>query len=173
MVCDAAVRPTAAGCFGGWAPLAWLLCLTELVACLRGASEDKCVVKHVLTANCKVDLYAFHAQYMNDSLKGKHMGRLLSTCRIPTEAVLCACVQLSGDITYNARKFNQFVPQRTSGYVYQGDNHIAQLTTRETLDFSARCQGPGLAAGAPLLELPACTVMRCIYATTQSRLQAA
>ena len=57
-------------------------------------------------------------------------------------------LQLSGSITYNAKPFSEFIPQRTAGYVYQSDNHIGQLTTRETLDFSARCQGPGLAAGA-------------------------
>lgn len=69
-------------------------------------------------------------------------------------------MQLGGKITYNGRGFDQFIPQRTAGYVYQGDNHIAQLTTRETLDFSARCQGAGYAAGMqiqqPSLSMPTC-----------------
>ncbi|KAK9802906.1 hypothetical protein WJX73_004507 [Symbiochloris irregularis] len=56
-------------------------------------------------------------------------------------------IQMSGRVSYNDRTFNQFVPQRTAGYVYQGDNHIGQLTTRETLDFSIRCQGAGLSVG--------------------------
>lgn len=31
--------------------------------------------------------------------------------------------------------------QRTCAYISQIDNHIAELTVRETLDFAARCQG--------------------------------
>lgn len=36
---------------------------------------------------------------------------------------------------------NNFYVQRTSAYISQTDNHIAELTVRETLDFAARCQG--------------------------------
>ncbi|KAG6605414.1 ABC transporter G family member 31, partial [Cucurbita argyrosperma subsp. sororia] len=32
-------------------------------------------------------------------------------------------------------------PRRTSAYISQSDNHLAELTVRETLDFAARCQG--------------------------------
>ncbi|KAK9813535.1 hypothetical protein WJX73_005597 [Symbiochloris irregularis] len=56
-------------------------------------------------------------------------------------------IKMSGRVSYNDRTFDQFVPQRTAGYVYQGDNHIGQLTTRETLDFSIRCQRAGLSVG--------------------------
>lgn len=38
---------------------------------------------------------------------------------------------------------HEFVPQRTSAYISQNDLHIGQLTVRETLSFSARCQGVG------------------------------
>ena len=31
--------------------------------------------------------------------------------------------------------------QRTSAYISQTDNHIAELTVREAMDFAARCQG--------------------------------
>lgn len=36
-----------------------------------------------------------------------------------------------------------FVPQKTAAYVSQHDLHIGEMTVRETLDFSARCQGVG------------------------------
>ncbi|XP_058221820.1 pleiotropic drug resistance protein 1-like isoform X2 [Rhododendron vialii] len=38
---------------------------------------------------------------------------------------------------------NEFVPQRTSAYISQHDLHLGELTVRETLAFSARCQGVG------------------------------
>ena len=37
----------------------------------------------------------------------------------------------------------EFVPQRTSAYISQYDLHIGEMTVRETLAFSARCQGVG------------------------------
>ncbi|KAK7384765.1 hypothetical protein VNO78_30466 [Psophocarpus tetragonolobus] len=49
----------------------------------------------------------------------------------------------SGRVTYNGHGFEEFVPQRTSAYISQHDNHIGEMTVRETLDFSARCQGIG------------------------------
>ena len=41
----------------------------------------------------------------------------------------------------------EFLPQRTAIYVEQEDNHLPELTVRETFDFSARCQGVGAQAG--------------------------
>ncbi|XP_065865622.1 pleiotropic drug resistance protein 1-like isoform X2 [Euphorbia lathyris] len=38
---------------------------------------------------------------------------------------------------------NEFVPQRTAAYISQNDTHIPEMTVRETLEFSARCQGIG------------------------------
>ncbi|KAG8367402.1 hypothetical protein BUALT_Bualt16G0068200 [Buddleja alternifolia] len=52
-------------------------------------------------------------------------------------------LQMSGKITYNGHGLNEFVPRRTSAYVSQQDWHVAEMTVRETLDFSARCQGVG------------------------------
>lgn len=52
-------------------------------------------------------------------------------------------LQMSGKITYNGHNLNEFVPQRTSAYVSQHDWHMAEMTVRETLDFSGRCQGVG------------------------------
>lgn len=55
--------------------------------------------------------------------------------------------QVAGEISYNGYKFNEFVPQKTSAYISQYDLHIPEMTVRETLDFSARCQGIGRREG--------------------------
>ena len=49
--------------------------------------------------------------------------------------------QKTGNITYNGQKLDEFYVQRTSAYISQTDNHIAELTVRETLDFAANWQG--------------------------------
>ncbi|CAI7902719.1 unnamed protein product [Closterium sp. NIES-53] len=53
-------------------------------------------------------------------------------------------LKVSGSVTYNGHALNEFVPERTAVYVPQNDEHIGEMTVRETLDFSARLQGPGL-----------------------------
>ncbi|KAL5135188.1 Pleiotropic drug resistance protein 1 [Glycine soja] len=52
-------------------------------------------------------------------------------------------LKFSGKVTYNGHGMNEFVPQRTAAYVNQNDLHVAELTVRETLAFSARVQGVG------------------------------
>ncbi|KAL9349476.1 hypothetical protein Peur_056731 [Populus x canadensis] len=52
-------------------------------------------------------------------------------------------LKFSGHVTYNGHEMNEFVPQRTAAYVSQHDLHIGEMTVRETLEFSARCQGVG------------------------------
>uniref|UniRef100_A0A7N0V0C7 ABC transporter domain-containing protein n=1 Tax=Kalanchoe fedtschenkoi TaxID=63787 RepID=A0A7N0V0C7_KALFE len=52
-------------------------------------------------------------------------------------------LKFTGEIIYNGHKLNEFIPQKTSAYISQKDVHIAQMTVKETLDFSARCQGVG------------------------------
>ncbi|XP_050382974.1 pleiotropic drug resistance protein 3-like [Argentina anserina] len=52
-------------------------------------------------------------------------------------------LKFSGEVTYNGQKLAEFVPQKTSAYISQFDVHIPQMTVREILDFSARCQGIG------------------------------
>ncbi|KAH1153472.1 hypothetical protein AAZX31_18G062400 [Glycine max] len=47
----------------------------------------------------------------------------------------------SGSITYNGHEQNEFCIQRASAYTSQTDNHIAELTVRQTFDFANRCQG--------------------------------
>ncbi|KAI8558581.1 hypothetical protein RHMOL_Rhmol04G0105600 [Rhododendron molle] len=52
-------------------------------------------------------------------------------------------LKVSGRVTYNGHGMDEFVPQRTSAYISQHDLHMGELTVRETLAFSARCQGVG------------------------------
>ncbi|XP_039124352.1 ABC transporter G family member 39-like [Dioscorea cayenensis subsp. rotundata] len=52
-------------------------------------------------------------------------------------------LKASGRVTYNGHGMDEFVPQRTSAYISQHDLHIGEMTVRETLAFSARCQGVG------------------------------
>ncbi|OWM78228.1 hypothetical protein CDL15_Pgr015047 [Punica granatum] len=52
-------------------------------------------------------------------------------------------LKTSGTVTYNGHGLNEFVPQRTAAYISQHDLHIGEMTVRETLAFSARCQGVG------------------------------
>ncbi|QHO32327.1 Pleiotropic drug resistance protein [Arachis hypogaea] len=53
-------------------------------------------------------------------------------------------LKFSGRVSYNGHGMEEFVPQRTSAYISQTDLHIGELTVRETLAFSARCQGIGM-----------------------------
>uniref|UniRef100_A0A804PDS9 ABC transporter domain-containing protein n=1 Tax=Zea mays TaxID=4577 RepID=A0A804PDS9_MAIZE len=50
-------------------------------------------------------------------------------------------LKVSGRVTYNGHDMDEFVPQRTSAYIGQHDVHVGEMTVRETLAFSARCQG--------------------------------
>ncbi|KAI3509212.1 hypothetical protein L1887_24319 [Cichorium endivia] len=52
-------------------------------------------------------------------------------------------LKLHGEISYNGYKLDKFVPMKTSAYISQDDLHIPEMTVRETLDFSSRCQGTG------------------------------
>ena len=52
-------------------------------------------------------------------------------------------------MSYNGHEMNEFVPQRTAAYVSQNDLHVGEMTVRETLAFSARCQGVGARYGQP------------------------
>ncbi|XP_039114164.1 pleiotropic drug resistance protein 3-like isoform X2 [Dioscorea cayenensis subsp. rotundata] len=52
-------------------------------------------------------------------------------------------LQVTGEVSYNGYKLDEFIPGKTSSYVSQHDLHIPEMTVRETLDFSARFQGVG------------------------------
>ncbi|XP_031270302.1 pleiotropic drug resistance protein 1-like [Pistacia vera] len=56
---------------------------------------------------------------------------------------LDSSLQSSGRVTYNGHEMHEFVSQRTAAYIGQHDVHIGEMTVRETLAFSARCQGVG------------------------------
>lgn len=57
-------------------------------------------------------------------------------------------LQFCGRVTYNGHGLNEFIPERTAAYVSEHDVHIKEMTVRETLDFSARCQGVGWRYGS-------------------------
>ncbi|KAL3749878.1 hypothetical protein ACJRO7_010927 [Eucalyptus globulus] len=57
--------------------------------------------------------------------------------------ILSKSLKVTGEISYNGHKLDKFIPQKTSSYISQYDLHIPEMTVRETLDFSARCQGVG------------------------------
>ncbi|KAJ8755785.1 hypothetical protein K2173_024329 [Erythroxylum novogranatense] len=52
-------------------------------------------------------------------------------------------LKFSGKVTYNGHEMNEFVPQRNAAYISQHDLHLGEMTVRETLVFSERCQGIG------------------------------
>lgn len=52
-------------------------------------------------------------------------------------------LKASGEVTYNGYGLDEFVPQKTAAYISQNDVHAGEMTVKETLDFSARCQGVG------------------------------
>ncbi|KAI6684518.1 hypothetical protein NL676_030431 [Syzygium grande] len=56
---------------------------------------------------------------------------------------LSKSLEVAGEISYNGHNLDEFIPQKTSAYISQYDLHIPDMTVRETLDFSARCQGVG------------------------------
>ncbi|KAE9446707.1 hypothetical protein C3L33_21390, partial [Rhododendron williamsianum] len=62
------------------------------------------------------------------------------------EAKINIIDDFNGEVFYNGHKLEEFIPQKTSAYVSQNDLHIPELTVREALDFSARCQGVGTRA---------------------------
>ncbi|PUZ75756.1 hypothetical protein GQ55_1G232600 [Panicum hallii var. hallii] len=52
-------------------------------------------------------------------------------------------LKVTGDISYNGYRLDEFVPEKTAVYISQYDLHIPEMTVRETLDFSSQCQGVG------------------------------
>lgn len=51
-------------------------------------------------------------------------------------------LQVRGSIKYNGESIDDFVVQRTAGYVDQCDTHIPNMTVIETVNFAAQCQIP-------------------------------
>ncbi|KAM0823891.1 hypothetical protein ACQ4PT_070564 [Festuca glaucescens] len=89
-------------------------------------------------------------QNVNGILKPSRMTLLLgppssgkSTLMRALTGKLDKSLKVSGSITYCGHTFSEFYPERTSAYVSQYDLHNAEMTVRETLDFSRRCLGVG------------------------------
>lgn len=64
-------------------------------------------------------------------------------CGVMIDACMLCWVQVSGKVSYNGHELHEFLPERTAVYVEQEDQHMPELTVRETFNFSARCQGVG------------------------------
>ncbi|GJN18417.1 hypothetical protein PR202_gb05578 [Eleusine coracana subsp. coracana] len=62
-------------------------------------------------------------------------------------------LKVKGQVTYNGHEMTEFVPERTAAYISQHDLHIGEMTVRETLAFSARCQGVGSRFGRILSNM--------------------
>ena len=60
---------------------------------------------------------------------------------------LDAALRRGGEVAYNGHPLEEFVPQKTAAYISQTDVHVGEMTVKETLDFSARCQGVGTKYG--------------------------
>uniref|UniRef100_A0ACD5YG24 Uncharacterized protein n=1 Tax=Avena sativa TaxID=4498 RepID=A0ACD5YG24_AVESA len=56
---------------------------------------------------------------------------------------LPSSLKLTGEITYNGHTMDEFEPRRSAAYVSQHDLHMGEMTVRETVNFSAKCQGIG------------------------------
>ncbi|VVB01079.1 unnamed protein product, partial [Arabis nemorensis] len=56
---------------------------------------------------------------------------------------LAPSVKVGGEVRYNGCLLSEFIPEKTSSYISQNDLHIPEMSVRETLDFSACCQGIG------------------------------
>ncbi|KAK8940255.1 Pleiotropic drug resistance protein 15 [Platanthera guangdongensis] len=61
-------------------------------------------------------------------------------------------LKASGEITYNGHRLDEFVPGKTAAYISQNDVHVGEMTVKETLDFSAQCQGVGARYGSFLFS---------------------
>ncbi|KAL6547611.1 transcription factor [Orobanche hederae] len=64
-----------------------------------------------------------------------------STLLLALAGKLDPSLKTLGSVIYNGHGMNEFVPQRTAAYISQND--LGEMTVRETLAFSARCQGVG------------------------------
>ncbi|KAL3687135.1 hypothetical protein R1sor_013444 [Riccia sorocarpa] len=52
-------------------------------------------------------------------------------------------LKVNGKVTYNGHEMHEFIPQKTSAYISQHDLHVAEMTVKETLEYSAKSQGVG------------------------------
>ena len=120
-------------CLGSMQPLRCWRTLADICHNLRTAGSLACA--------------CYHATAQPRAAPAKHLVPLIA-------AKSCVCtMQVNGSITYNGYGFAECVVGRTAAYVDQVDNHIAELTVRETLDFAARVQGAGFGARPVLARM--------------------
>ena len=58
-------------------------------------------------------------------------------------------LKVRGLVTFNGHTHDEFVASKTAVYISQHDLHTGEMTVRETLNFSAQCQGTGTRYGNP------------------------
>ncbi|RVW77079.1 Pleiotropic drug resistance protein 1 [Vitis vinifera] len=80
---------------------------------------------------------------LHDVSESSNLEVLERPLSIALSGKLDSSLKVMGSVTYNGHGMNEFVPQRTAAYISQLDTHIGEMTVRETLAFSARCQGVG------------------------------
>ncbi|KAK9734714.1 hypothetical protein RND81_04G158400 [Saponaria officinalis] len=76
-----------------------------------------------------------------------------STLLLALAGKLDSSLKITGNVTYNGHEMSEFCVERTSAYVSQTDNHLAELTVRDTFDFAARCQGASESYSAYMKDL--------------------
>ncbi|VAH68952.1 unnamed protein product [Triticum turgidum subsp. durum] len=101
-----------------------------------------------ITPNRKQKISVLHN--VSGTIKPHRMTLLLgppgagkTTLLLALAGTLPSSLEMSGKITYNGHTMDEFVPRRSAAYVSQNDLHIGELTVRETVNFSAKCQGSG------------------------------
>ncbi|XP_050236360.1 ABC transporter G family member 31 [Mercurialis annua] len=119
--------------------------LPTLVNVVRDAFEDVLTFLRIIRPN-KHSLTILND--ISGAIKPGRMTLLLgppgsgkSTLLLALAGKLDKDLKKTGSITYNGHKLDDFHVRRTSAYIGQIDNHIAELTVRETFDFAASCQG--------------------------------
>ncbi|WOH13107.1 hypothetical protein DCAR_0832616 [Daucus carota subsp. sativus] len=50
-------------------------------------------------------------------------------------------LKVEGEVSYNGTRVENLRPQEHAAYISQYNFHVPEMTVRETIDFSARCQG--------------------------------
>ncbi|KAE8711890.1 ABC transporter G family member 37 [Hibiscus syriacus] len=90
-----------------------------------------------------VQLPSVEVRYKNLSVQAECQLGIANLLGSKQEVEISILKDVSGEITYNGYRLDEFNPQKTSAYISQYDLHTPEMTVRETLDFSARFQGIG------------------------------
>ncbi|KAL6607992.1 hypothetical protein ACP70R_041055 [Stipagrostis hirtigluma subsp. patula] len=120
----------------------------NLLNSVRNTVLDVADTLHLLPSNSKAKYTILHKT--NAIFRPRRMTLLLGSPGSGKTTLLKALagkldsgVKVSGRVTYNGRGMEEFVRERTAAYVSQDDLHNAEMTVKETLAFSEKCQGVG------------------------------